>query len=83
METAFAAARPFALQGWLPVWGVERRRAPFDEVVAWTLAQLRACGVEAAELSAIAVEGLHARELARRLTRESMAPALVIVSCKS
>ncbi len=76
MEETFAAARPLALEGWLPAWDLERRRAPLDEVVAWTLAQLRAWGVEAAELSAIAVEGPRARELARRLTRESMAPAL-------
>ncbi len=68
--------RPLALEGWLPTWDIERRHVAVDEVVAWTLAQLRAWGVAAASLSAIDVSGLRALELAGRLTRESISPAV-------
>jgi Phytanoyl-CoA dioxygenase (PhyH) len=68
--------RPLALAGWLPAWDIERRAANLDEVVAWTLARLRAWGVEADDLTAIRVEPERARRLARRLTEASLAPAL-------
>ena len=68
--------RPLALEGWLPCWDIERRHAPLDDVVAWTLTQLRAWGVDAMALAAIDVPGPRALELARWLTRSSAAPAL-------
>lgn len=73
---AGATAEPLALAGWLPAWDIERRSANLDEVVAWTLARLREWGVEVDELAAIRVGPTRARELARRLTQTSIAPAL-------
>jgi hypothetical protein len=68
--------RPLALDGWLPCWDVERRHVALDDIVAWTLAKLRGWGVAAGALSAIDMSGMRAIELARMLTRESLAPAL-------
>lgn len=73
---AIAEARPLALAGWLPAWDLEHRQVALDEVIAWTLSQLRAWGVAVDALSAIEVSGLRALELARELTRASISPAL-------
>lgn len=71
-----ARARPLALDGWLPCWDVERRHVALDAIVEWAVAQLRGWGLAVDTLSTIDVTGPRAIELARRLTRESIAPAL-------
>jgi Phytanoyl-CoA dioxygenase (PhyH) len=60
-----------ALAGWLPVWDLERRHIALDEVLAWTYSQL---GTD--ELGELCVASATARELAQRLTKASLDPAL-------
>lgn len=67
---------PLALAGWLPAWDLERRHVALDDVVAWALAQLRAHGEDVADLAALRLDSVRARELARRLTRASADPTL-------
>lgn len=68
--------RPLALAGWLPGWDLERRRGALDDVIAWTLAKLRAFGLDVTRLDDIDVPGLTAMKLARSLTREGASTQL-------
>ncbi|MEZ4363739.1 MAG: hypothetical protein R3B48_26410 [Kofleriaceae bacterium] len=67
---------PLALTGWLPAWDIVRRHADLEDVVAWTLAELRARGLDLEELGEIRIAPERARGLAEELTRASLAPAL-------
>jgi hypothetical protein len=69
-------SRPLALTGWLPGWDLERRSGALDDVIAWTLAKLRAWGVGVTRLDEIDVPGLHAMKLARALTKEGASQEL-------
>lgn len=76
MEAAASIAEiPLALAGWLPVWDLERRHAELAEVIAWTRARLAGWGVDG-PLEAIRLSSELARDLARRLTQQSLDPAL-------
>lgn len=69
---------PLALQGFLPAWDIERRRADLSSILAWTLDAIRREGVPLDHLDRLHhhLDPPAARALAQRLSAGSLAPEI-------
>lgn len=67
-----------ALEGFLPAWDVEKRRADIASIVQWTLSQVRAMGYAAENLESLyrVMTPEQARAAAKTLGHASLAPEL-------